>query len=242
MDSEGIEELFTKDEIYYSSVIQMNDPFECRPVLTVDTSTKAMRKYLKQVEKKHLRGLSYGQRRRLKRDAARRFSSPERREEIHYGTVSRYGFYCLSELPDHPLMWAHYADMHRGFSVEFNTEADRRGYFARAQPVIYSLSRPVVDILWTSAEDTSEEIVDKTFLTKSSDWSYEKEYRILNLSHQGIERFPPQCLSGVVFGCRMQPEDRERITSLALARKSPPTIYEAVMNPTTYELDINGVD
>ncbi len=135
MGSIGNNELFEKNEIYFSNPAEMNDPFECRPVLTADTSPQAMTAYLKYLERKHLSGTPCEERRKLLRDAARRISSPEEREDLHNWTVNKYGFYCLSELPDHPLMWAHYADMHRGFCVEFDTEADEERYFARALPV-----------------------------------------------------------------------------------------------------------
>lgn len=33
---------------------------------------------------------------------------------------SKYGILCLAEAPDNLLMWAHYADCHRGFVVQFD--------------------------------------------------------------------------------------------------------------------------
>ena len=34
----------------------------------------------------------------------------------------RYAFFCVSEVPDSPLMWAHYAAAHTGFVVGFDSK------------------------------------------------------------------------------------------------------------------------
>src|SRR6185503_18556761 len=41
------------------------------------------------------------------------------REPITEGLNKHIGVLSLSEKPDHPLMWAHYAENHKGFVIEF---------------------------------------------------------------------------------------------------------------------------
>src|SRR5206468_8011067 len=77
--------------------------------------------------------------------------------------------------------------------------------------LIYSDKYPHLDLL--------EIVQDKTFrdatpwmLTKSSDWSYEREWRILDFEiGPGIKTFPPECLSSAILGCCIPEEQRAKV-------------------------------
>ena len=51
------------------------------------------------------------------------------------------GILCLTEVPDSLLMWAHYADSHKGFLVGFNTTHTFFTNMKVLEPVIYSETR-----------------------------------------------------------------------------------------------------
>src|SRR5262249_46780000 len=80
----------------------------------------------------------------------------------------RYRLYCLSTRPDCPLMWGHYADHHRGVCLEFNV---RTPDFCSAIEVNYSTEYPQFSL--ADGGDISP------FHSKSADWSYEQEYRLI---------------------------------------------------------------
>ena len=80
----------------------------------------------------------------------------------------RYRMYCLSTRPDCPLMWGHYADHHRGVCLEFNV---RTPDFCQAIQVDYSSEYPQFSL--ADGTDISP------FHSKSADWSYEQEYRLI---------------------------------------------------------------
>jgi len=81
------------------------------------------------------------------------------------------------------LSWSHYADSHRGFCVGFHTWnlkafLEKCGLLLDLRPVNYSGEYPFINGYRTSDEETTNKIV----WTKSKDWGYEAEYRILYLT------------------------------------------------------------
>lgn len=124
------------------------------------------------------------------------------------------GILCLTESPANLLMWAHYADSHQGFVVEF--DADSPFFDQRENPeddlrhlrkVIYREQRP--SLVLSEMEDFSP------FLTKGVDWSYEAEWRMmLPLSSAPVVigegptavhlyEFPKFAIRSVILGCRI---------------------------------------
>lgn len=93
---------------------------------------------------------------------------------------SEMGIACLSESDDSLLMWAHYANSHRGMCVEYELLEINQQLMFTPVPIIYSEDRVCFDSLNTS---TIEEDTTRLFLenltTKSPQWSYEKEWRII---------------------------------------------------------------
>ncbi len=101
---------------------------------------------------------------------------------------------CMTDTPDNPLMWSHYANSHKGFCIEFKC------MHAITYPVIY-IDRKI------DFKDIAEEFVktknnlflknyseDKSiakinalrtsilFCLKSKIWDYEKEYRLIKVN------------------------------------------------------------
>jgi tetratricopeptide (TPR) repeat protein len=136
----------------------------------------------------------------------------------------KIGILSLTEKWDNLLMWAHYADQHRGFVLEFdrsdeffNRADNEDDLYGRLIKVKYSDTRPSTSFM--------AHIGLTTFLTKSTDWEYEQEWRrILGFERettiQGANgdihlfSFPPACLTGVILGCRMDESDKRKITDL----------------------------
>ncbi len=90
------------------------------------------------------------------------------------------GVLCLSEIRDSLLMWGHYTDNHEGFVIGFDQNhpffSVRRGpedEFGFLRQVKYCRNRPRV----TMANTTGTE----WFETKSDEWAYEKECRMLRV-------------------------------------------------------------
>ena len=159
----------------------------------------------------------------------------------------RWGLYCLSAVPNNILMWAHYANAHQGFCLQFLNEQSQRfrvkphpgergetPEFLGPVPVRYSKQYPVVNFI----RDKRMTVGIKTCLTKARQWKYEQEWRIVDINGQGPHQFLPQCLTGVIFGCRMSAEHKKLIRDWCKDRQPAITYYEAKQSEDSYLLNI----
>ncbi|MEL6438290.1 MAG: DUF2971 domain-containing protein [Cyanobacteria bacterium J06621_8] len=96
-----------------------------------------------------------------------------------------YGVLALCENPDNLLLWAHYAAEHRGLCLGFEWDETQ---LPQAKEVIYQTNYRKIDY-WLHTED---ELAQIALLQKSSDWSYEREYRsICKPSYKEYESYEP---------------------------------------------------
>lgn len=148
-------------------------------------------------------------------------------EEIQQEILSRiqtidstYGILSLTKTNKNLLMWAHYADDHRGAVIElglddeFLYQDDPNRKFARA--VQYSTKRATIPI--------DEDILMEHFFVKSPEWRYEQEFRVIRrLEHAddvikpdddlAIHLFtmPPEYIKHVFIGVRTESAALEEV-------------------------------
>jgi len=92
-------------------------------------------------------------------------------EKYHY---ERTGMICFSAAWDSPVMWAHYAEKHTGICLGFDIE-DKV-----VSTVEYTDKK--VDVEFGSHlpnHGLSVELMNKVLATKSTDWAWEQERRVL---------------------------------------------------------------
>jgi hypothetical protein len=87
------------------------------------------------------------------------------------GDRTRYRVYCLGPDSGNLLMWAHYADNHRGVCLEFDTRDEVMCFPLRVE---YSAQFPVMRAYTTDLVDNLVPL-----LSKSDVWAYEREYRLI---------------------------------------------------------------
>lgn len=79
-------------------------------------------------------------------------------------------------------MWSHYANNHRGFCVSYNLLALNQKLQFSAVPVLYTQDRVCLHSISLDQDKLSKETMSlfiKSITSKSTDWSYEKEWRII---------------------------------------------------------------
>lgn len=128
---------------------------------------------------------------------------------IHTGHVQAIGdmyrVYCLLPEADHPLMWAHYGDSHKGIALEFDA---RHQQIQWAYRVHYRETYPPYRLY---EEADNADLVP--IFTKSEVWAYEHEYRMVAEERQrprrimletrdSMLRLAQGALVGVVLGCQ----------------------------------------
>lgn len=132
------------------------------------------------------------------------------------------GILCLSEECDSIRMWSHYAKDHTGVCFEFTRAADAENYFGDddiCSPVNYFRHYPQIDIGQMLLKRDGRTI-GLMMKTKSADWSYEKEWRLITL--QGDQECPwPGPISRVILGIRIEDKFKANIEKLCEAHNIP---------------------
>lgn len=93
---------------------------------------------------------------------------------------TQMGIACLSESDDSLLMWAHYGNNHKGMCVEYELMEINRQLGFSPVPIVYSDDRACFRSLDPkSLERDVQGVFIESITSKSKEWSYEKEWRII---------------------------------------------------------------
>ncbi|KAF2519004.1 DUF2971 domain-containing protein [Flavobacterium salilacus subsp. salilacus] len=123
----------------------------------------------------------------------------------------RIGIYSLSTNYLDELLWAHYANSHKGFCIEYdldillNTFRTEKVYHF---PVKYNKIPPEVTISDVNIKNDS--LIRKLSGFKSKRWEYEQEYRIIT-DNSGKQSYNHQALKSIYFGLRMSETHKSEI-------------------------------
>ena len=164
-------EAIKSNQMWYSTPSKFNDVFDCEIVVDKDNLLNS----LLQTQKKVRNGSPMWKQAKLQ----------VQKEAINLQGIfekmrSKMGITCLTEVDDSLLMWAHYANNHHGFCAEYDLMEFNKQLQFTPVPVIYSKDRVMFDSL---NPETAEEDIMRVFIegitSKSPEWSYENEWRII---------------------------------------------------------------
>ena len=235
-----VERIFTHQELYFSKPLDFNDPFDCQPKFSLDATKKEIEHYLVDRYPKVFPELNRKQRRAQIKEwqKTNRLSDPDLVMNLEFAhrkkILEESGVFCLSEIPDHILMWSHYSFAHTGICIGFEATAHTE-FFGLAQEVHYQIEYPVLNIIVDSPDD----ILKKALLTKADFWKYEKEWRISwKDSPPGVYVYPEGLLKSVILGARISQSNRELVLSWINKMSYKPSIYQAKLKRYEYGLDM----
>ena len=242
--------------MYFSSVNDFNDPFDCQFQVDSSCSEAERRRYYQYILEKYepshdrhkIQETLDTAEENLGPGMIKFFDKMAQSQTIL--EVERRGLYCLSAVPNNILMWAHYANAHHGFCLQFLNEQsqrfrvksnpEERGETPKLldpAPVRYSKQYPVVNFI----RGNRMTVGLRTCFTKAKQWKYEQEWRIVDINGPGPHQFPPQCLTGVIFGCRMSEKHKELIRDWCEDRDSAIKYYQARQSVDSYRLHIEEI-
>ena len=124
---------------------------------------------------------------------------------------SEIGIYSLSTSFKHELLWAHYANSHKGFCIQYDLKllVEQNMYQElHLFPVNYKKELPSISIHDVSKEH--EYLFQKLFGTKSKLWKYEDELRIIT-DNVGENSYEYSSVTAIYFGYRMLDEHKNMI-------------------------------
>ena len=235
VDLGRLEDLLTQNRIWATSPTRFNDPYDCRARLSFEGEDRDWERFLAKQYAKHST-LPRPQRRREVRTRmkARFWEDPDTRLEILAGlqaSVDMSSVLCLCESATNPLMWAHYAQGHRGICLRFATTALP---FSKAVHIRYQIDYPSASFM---AE--AEEQIQACLLTKAEWWSYEREWRLVAYKQgEGYWPIADNALKAVILGMKTDQQLKDKVRRLCSTRNPPVEVLQAMPGPDTYELEI----
>lgn len=244
--------------IRFTQAAALNDPFETTPNMR-ELEQSFRRHAIRMIEAANLSPLDYVNARSQVGERINKHIA-----ELNRRNNSDYAILSLSKVPNSLLMWAHYCDSHRGFVIGFDashafftTRQFKR--FSTLEEVHYSDERPVMPapVEWDGSQEQIERVLsehdlaEQIFYTKSQDWQYEQELRMIANPHIANRRdqtqegqhiylyqFPAECVKQVIFGARMLTSERLMIARIVRDTYQDVEMREAVVSSEKFNLDI----
>lgn len=244
---DGAKAILDNGTMKFSQYDEFNDPFDCKVSYDIEDSinyAKTRRDLLKAAGDKL--GLSPAERISKKSVLLKNIENSILNGDFHHSLLEKVGICCFSITPDNILMWSHYANNHTGIVLEFDTfqdtstELDDVESLFIGYPVKYEREMPRISV--RNGQDGFD-AVQQVLLTKSDDWKYENEFRVLSTSKgPGIHHFDHKLISKVILGAKMKPNERVQIQNqVSMVNNSKDLniqISEAQMNSDRYEINI----
>jgi len=158
--------------VYFRKREELNDPHELRPRLCFDGTERDIRMFARKLLVTRAQ-LSPAKRLQEENRMVHLYRKrPEWVEGMLHEALDRLGIYCVSESCDSELLWAHYADGHRGIAIEYDSNV---GLFLAAQRVTYTDQERIINRL----VDDGSALFEKSVLIKREAWRYECEWRVV---------------------------------------------------------------
>lgn len=256
--------------ICFSRRPSFNDPFDLNPVTPSFTQEEWEAITNDTLKKRHLVEVARGSQMSLeaylttqKEEKAflvnvwkhnARWLREQAAERIGKRIDGEFGVFCLTEIENDLLMWAHYAKDHSGMMIEF----DPTRLKPPSEPSLYEEKLEIVSrveysddrpqISWTG------KITDSgIFLVKSPQWGHEREWRAIrklsDCDHRKptsegtvhLFKLPPEAIKRVVIGCRMEARSVHDAVSANPALKHV-KLQKAVINMEHFRLDYVDLD
>lgn len=148
--------------------------------------------------------------------------------------------FCLTENVMNSLMWAHYGDSSKGCMLAFQHIDELSTPFAEAEKVRYSNDTPTIGsavdfYLYGPTKEQNRETRLAIYHTKSEDWKYEKEWRVIytpkiidDKTYSDFKFYPLE-LASITFGLKIDSEEKAQLLALVASKYFHCELYELKM-------------
>lgn len=239
--------LVQHNKVKVSNPSRLNDPFDCKTLYsTSDATIEDFGVFFNSVPL----NLSAAEKESISISIQ---SSPVRAAEnlrsqymqYHNEDLDNYRILCYfepreTEYPVDELMWAHYAQSHRGLCLQFRKNILTDSFICK--PVNYEDRYPSFREI---AANNAEGLAELIFFRKSTRWAYENEWRLLcdkTDIMDGNLQLPAAALTGVIFGCEAEYLECEKVARWAQQRSGPAlNFFNAKKHSEKYQIIIESL-
>jgi len=244
---ENLENLIIGNQLRLTSNSEVNDPTDISPKFIRDfTKIEMQQDFIRFLEKSGKRFKNRNHRKKYLKENFERYAS--RSVSISKTAISMTGFTCFTEEWSNRLMWAHYAQSHKGLCIGFRTRPRPQEIYAplaaNCLPVRYSQFRPEMSMKEIIQSNIDLERLKNVVLSKDKVWSYEKEWRYLSQIHPKAKLQQTGCrinlgsdeIVEIIFGLRSTEQTMGKIHHMLGKTKKSPKIYRTTFEEDSYEL------
>lgn len=225
--------LIREGEVYFARPSELNDPFEFHWLERWPKNAAVVDEIMREVLAKEYPNDSIAVRRarykKVSKEAMDRHATARRSGGILKRTATiKLGLFSASATWEHPLMWSHYADHHRGVAIGIDPIQISGKRF---HPVKYADEVARISIA-DYAKDSRDVFLDLS-LRKSAIWEYEQEYRTMNAI--GTKRYPG-CVRNVIIGVHATAETVQQVERIAEEAQHSISLHRTNLRDDAYAL------
>lgn len=227
------------NKLWYSAPCKFNDVFDCDILIgEKEILNSALRQF---PDKRGIRPGSPVWKETQKRIAQ---GIPSLRSTLD-GLKTKTGIACLTETEDSLLMWSHYANNHCGMCVEYDLLSINEQLKFSPVPVVYGGERVWLRTIDNENFETeSQRVLIESLTSKSQEWSYEREWRIIrddgacgtkwdNVKNGAL--LDMICPSSIILGCNAKSEFEKAVHRHCVENKI--NLYKMEKSKELYRLD-----
>ena len=213
-------------KIMFSQYTDFNDPFECAANIDANNSAIEWADFLAS------QGVGADEIHNIVSNIiADSDEAAKTIKDAVHKTIIDSGIFCMTPKPNNLLMWAHYADQHKGACIKFD------------------LLKDVTTFNFPKSVDYSDDYYSYNYLReqgkasmaiwhKSKEWAYEEEFRFVKPTFHGLIEVKPDAVVEVIFGCRCSAADENAIRAAAGTGVYNNLVFRhAAMSSSKYQLD-----
>jgi hypothetical protein len=234
-DKKRLRDILVHNHFHFSTPNSFNDPFDPRPIMVVGDKDGFNKHYAKLAAES-------GVKLEIQRtpDEVMALITEKFREDFK----SNFRILSLAGNRTSTLLWAHYADNHKGLCIHIDRTVVP---FTVAESVRYTQDYPVLH--FPLEIDEKEQFV-RMFCTKSPEWFYEEEHRMVLFpeSYDFQERtmwsewdgprllMRSEAIVGITLGAMMTEELVTEVLRMASFRKPKPKVWKARLEHSSFGL------
>lgn len=222
---------------HVSSPLKFNDPYDCELSFNF---IDGMDEFLKVgFNREARRDIKHDRKKRERIERRTRFLQDELTGEWNK-MKQQIAVCCFSEHVDNFLMWSHYANCYQGICIEYDFQkvSKKNTLF----PVLYTNKLTRVRDFMTKEDfraNTSKgllEAVIRAVLSKSFQWSYEDEWRIVTIVNKPVTSYVNMPVPEKIYiGFKVEDEMRKKIIDICHIL-GVNEIYDTVISYNEYKL------
>ncbi len=234
-----VEDIILNNKIRFAKPEELNDDLECKPKFVLGNMSSDLYKgKLERWAVKTQHSLATKTNKKEFKKYFRSLSNSDHEEKVRLINEDnqrilndKWRILSLSSNPLQKDLWKVYANNNKGLCLIFNASSFE---FGGAFKVYYPDKRLEPDI----TSQNVQEILQSTILTKTTNWAYEEEYRVIScqpqqgptviLDNNQFFHFLPSLLVGVIFGHEMTNIDREKIIEMCNKRENKLDLWEVI--------------